>query len=251
MNAGTTAFYLNSTDTAAGVGSPFVVGSGQPWLGTGQNLNAEVFFTTSGSTLTIELVNLITNEITDGQSISGISFKIGDTGGSIPATITPTASGYGSDSAHSNGQLIDIASGGAISNAGTCTSTCLTGWGASTSLAASVASIDMSSFPTDTISGVPGSGGYTSGNPSLTGSSHQPEFEEIVTFTLTGITGLGASSTISNVVFGFGTQAGQTVGGGQGFTVVTPEPGTLWMMIGGAALLIAVFAKRRRAQVQR
>ena len=31
-----------------------------------------------------------------------------------PATIPPTASGYGSDSNHSNRQMIDIASGGAV-----------------------------------------------------------------------------------------------------------------------------------------
>jgi hypothetical protein len=250
MNASTTAFYLNSTDSAAGTGSPFVVGSGQSWLNSGQNLNAEVFFTTSGSTLTVELVNLITNEVTDGQSVSGVAFKIGDSG-SIPATITPTASGYGSDSNHSNGQLIDIASGGAVSNAGACNSTCLAGWGASTSLASGVASISMHSFPTDTISGVAASNGYPNGNPSLTNSNHQPEFEEMVTFTFSGLTGLGASSTISNVVFNFGTQAGQTVAAGNGFTVTTPEPGTLSMMFGGASLLLAGFLKRRRMRAQR
>lgn len=246
MNANTAAFYLNSTDSPTGTGSPFVVGSGQPWLGSGQNLNAEAFFTTSGSTLTVKLVNLITNEVTDGQSISGISFNVGDTGGSIPASITPTASGYGSDSNNSNGQLIQIASGGAVSNAGACDSTCLAGWGASTSLAASVASISMHSFPTDTISGVAASNGYPNGNPSLTNNNHQPEFEETVTFTLSGLTGLGASSTVSNVVFNFGTQGGQTVAAGSEFVVATPEPGTLSMMFGGASLLLAGFLKRRR-----
>jgi hypothetical protein len=252
MNADTTAFYLNSTDSPTGTLSPFVVGSGQPWLSSGQNLNAEVLFTTSGSTLTVELVNLITNEGTDGQSISGVSFKIGDSGGSIPATITPTASGYGSDSNNSNGQMIDIASGGgAVSNAGACGSSCLSGWGASTSLASSVASISMHSFPTDTISGVAASNGYPNGNASLTNSNHQPEFEETVTFTLSGLTGLGASSSISNVVFNFGTQSGQTVAAGNGFTVVTPEPGTISMMFGAALLLLAGFGKRLRVRTQR
>ncbi len=255
MNASTIAFYLNSTDTASGTASPFVVGSGQPWLSSGQNLNAEVFFTTNGSTLTVELVNLITNEVTDGQSISGISFKIADSGGSIPGTVTPTASGYGSDSNHSNGQMIDIAPGGAVTNAGACGSTCLGDWAASTSLAGGVASISMDSFPgaPDTISGVAASNGYPHGNPSLTNSNHQPEFEEMATFTLSGLTGLGDSSTISNVVFNFGTESGQTVAVGRGFneTTPTPEPGTLSMMFGGASLLLAGFWKRRRNQAQR
>ena len=105
----------------------------------------------------------------------------------------------------------------------------------------------MHSFPTGTIAGVPAANGYPGTNNSFTNSNHQPDFEEIVTVTLTGITGLGDSSTLSNVVLNFGTQGGQTLAPGIGFTLTTPEPGTLWMMLGGAALMVVAFAKRRRA----
>lgn len=237
-----TAFYINSTDSPGGTSSPLM---GASWLGSGQGLDAEAIFTISGNNLTIELINLITNQGTDGQSISGISFNVSSYNGTPSSTITPGVSGYGSDTNHSNGQMIDIASGGAVSNAGACSSGCASAWNASTSITDQTASFSMASFPTNTIAGVPSSGSYPNGNPSLTNSNHQPDFEETVTFTLSGLTGLQSDSAISDVVMNFGTEGGQTEDAGSGYISATPEPGTVSLMFGGAALLFTAVRRRR------
>lgn len=43
----------------------------------------------------------------------------------------------------------------------------------------------------------------------------------------------------------FGTLGGQTESAGSGFTSATPEPGTVSLMFGGAALLFTAIRRRR------
>lgn len=228
-----TAFYINSTDAPGG--APV---SGPSWTG-GHQLDAEVIFSTSGNTLTIQLIDLITNEVTDAQGISGLQFNIAASGN---GTDTTSVAGYGGV-----GQMVNIASSGAVSDAGTCTGACLSAWSALTSLSEGTATVSMYGFNSSpnpyTIAGVPSSdGNYDSANPSV--GNHSPFFEESATFTLTGLTGINASS-ISDVTLNFGTASGQTVATGNAFA--TPEPGSLSLAVAGAAL---VFAGVRRKRVQ-
>ena len=95
--------------------------------------------------------------------------------------------------------------------------------------------------------GILGSGTGSSTNTSL--ANHNPYLvsdSDGVTFTVSGLSGLTANTAITGAYFNFGTALGQK--GALANTAVltaTPEPGTISLALGGAALLL--FARRRKS----
>jgi len=105
--------------------------------------------------------------------------------------------------------------------------------------------------PAQTILGHAGPGGvYTNANGSIAGNGpHNPFLVGDVTFNL-GIAGLAADTQVSDVVFSFGTVAGNNVAGvpggpPQGGPNVTPEGSSLFLMAPGL-LPVLWFGVRRR-----
>jgi PEP-CTERM motif len=97
--------------------------------------------------------------------------------------------------------------------------------------------------PSDLIIGAPGPGGvYTNANASLAGNHpHNPFANQTATFTL-AIAGVLASSTISNVVFSFGTTECVNVPGVPSTSPV-PEPASVILL---ATLVAGVYLQKRR-----
>jgi hypothetical protein len=97
--------------------------------------------------------------------------------------------------------------------------------------------------PKHTILGAPGAGGiYSNANGSIAGNDpHNPFLNQSATFTL-NITGVTTNTTVSNVLFSFGTVSGNNVpGGGNNSTV--PEPVSL-SLVGGGLLALGLLRKR-------
>ena len=105
-------------------------------------------------------------------------------------------------------------------------------------------------WPGMTLIGPPnGSNAYSSANGSLTNGAHNPFLWETESFTITG-TGMPsnsiAPSTITNVVFGFGTSGNENqTGVFLSESASTPEPGPAILLVSGVALL--ALGKRRRS----
>ncbi len=160
---------------------------------TDGSVNAKATFTTSSSAITILLENLQVNETSVGQSLSGLSFKIGPT----PGSVNLSSSSAVERTIFSNDTFSDGA-------------TVATGWLFSSSSGNTVLNDLGGAAPKHTLIGPPGSGGYTNAGPSITNGPHTPSLGLSATFVLS-LTGLTAPPTISNVVFSFGTEAGHNV----------------------------------------
>ena len=108
------------------------------------------------------------------------------------------------------------------------------------------------SFPKDAAPAelIIGPGPYTNANGSIAGNSpHNPFLYQTATFTLSG-TGITSSTSVSNVVFSFGTQFGSDVTGTPGGGGVTlgagpvPEPGSATLAAGAFGILALVLRRR-------
>ena len=113
---------------------------------------------------------------------------------------------------------------------------------------------DPHDFPKDAAPAelIIGPGPYTNANGSITGNSpHNPFLYQTATFTLSG-TGITSSTSVSNVVFSFGTQFGSDVTGTPGGGGVTlgagpvPEPGSATLAAGAFGILALVLRLRHR-----
>jgi hypothetical protein len=99
------------------------------------------------------------------------------------------------------------------------------------------------------IIGPPTAGVYSSANGSIAGNSaHNPFFEQTATFTITNAA-ITTNTSISGVVFSFGTTAGDNYGGtcapGACGSPTIPEPITSGLVGSG---LIGLFFLRRRVR---
>jgi hypothetical protein len=110
------------------------------------------------------------------------------------------------------------------------------------------------SFPKDDAPAelIIGPGPYTNANGSIAGNSpHNPFLNQTATFILSG-TGITSSTSVSNVVFSFGTQFGSDVTGtpsGGGVTLgagPVPEPGSATLAAGALGILALVLRRRHR-----
>lgn len=179
--------------------------------------------------LTVTLTNLTTNEVSDGQAITGVTFNVSSLTGAITLN-------------SQTGDRIDI-NGGTVTDLGTGP---LTHWAVSTTLPTVKLTTIGGGTPVNPILGPESADGkYDSGNGSL-GSVKNPWVVQTATFVFNSIPGFNAgnpaATVISNVAIGFGTLGTNYIATGAGVTSATPEPGTLWL----AGFCTVAFLARRK-----
>jgi hypothetical protein len=213
----------------------------------GETVNASAMFTTSTDQVTIVLTNLLTSAqmISAGQAISDLSFTL--SGDFQTGLVDSTDRSYTAD-------FINIA-GGPTPPKGTATSTTATAdrWFFS-NVASTFLLEDLGAGqPKQTIVGSGGtacdpSPAYCNANSSIAGNGpHNPFIDGTATFTL-NITGVTDATNITGAIFSFGTAAcdatenpGTCITG----TSEVPEPSASGVFVAGAALIAAVFYRRR------
>jgi hypothetical protein len=199
-------------------------------------------FETASQAITITLTNTLTTPIVSAmQELTGINFDVlGQT--SIAGSVNFTS---GDLISIKNGVLVDLAdttaAGAAAWN--------LSFTGGHMLLTALAGGVGQPG-PDDGI--LPWAASYPAANASLTGSSHNPLFRGPVTFTLTGVAGVDASSAIDteSVVFRFNTDGnnlstGHCVSGDCNPVPSVPEPETYAMLLAGLGA-VGFVARRRR-----
>lgn len=192
----------------------------------GNPVSASASITTSAGQVGITLSNLLANPTDVAQLLSDFSF-----------TLSGTTSGATLFS--SSGQEITLGSGGSSSLG----STVATGWILSSPSTGNYLLNDLAAGAAGPSHLIIGPGPYTSANGSIAGNGpHNPFLNGSATFTL-NITGVTADTTVSNVVFSFGTTSGDNVPGGSGPNTTIPEPVSL-SLVGGGLLALGLLRKR-------
>lgn len=186
----------------------------------GENVDAKVVFTTTGTTLDIKLTDLFANPTDVGQLLSDLSFHV-TIGTTTSATIT------------SDGPATTVTVGsGGTETAGTVTHA---GWVLDSEPAGTIHLDDLGSHasgPANLIIGPDnGSGKYSNANGSIANNGpHNPFLTGTVDFKLT-IPGMTADTVINDVLFSFGTTSGVTSPGGP---PTVPDGGTTVLLLGAA-----------------
>jgi hypothetical protein len=178
----------------------------------GGPVDAAAAFTLGDGTVEVIIINFEADPNDVAQNVSDLFFTIGDA--------TASFTDYSSTA-----NFINIASNGSFTNAGTAS----TGW---TLTQTDVVDfhlnglVDAALVPAGTIIGPPdGSNLYSNANGSIAGNGpHNPFVDQLATFNFS-VPGITANSTISDVVFSFGTTPGIDVP-----TTTVPEPGTLLLL---------------------
>jgi hypothetical protein len=193
----------------------------------GQPVDASASFTTGAGTLDITIFNNQVNPTSVIQNVSDLFFSLsGVTSGTL---------------ASSSGNEIFVATNGTTSTGGSGVST---GW--VLSISGGVFHLDglntAADVPAHTIIGAPdGSGVYSNANPSIAKDTgpHNPFLESGATFTIADAA-ITADTTVSGVIFSFGTESGTNVPGGGGNA---PDSGSTVMFL-GIALAGCEFGRR-------
>jgi hypothetical protein len=199
----------------------------------GEVVDASAMITTGTGTVTIKLSNLLTASQVEsvGQNLTALSFTLGG----ITSVGTVNSS---------TGTFIDVGSGGVVASASSMLSgPNLIGWGLSNSGDVYLLNgLGGSATPQNTIIG--GTVGSTTPYSSAKGSidangPHNPFVQATGMWTLS-ISGVTTGTSISDVVFSFGTTSGDNI--------AAPEPGSaLLLLIGLGALLTAAAFRRKKA----
>jgi hypothetical protein len=205
----------------------------------GDPVSATVTLTTNANgTISISLQNTIVNQANVGQNVSDLFFNVSNLS---TASITSSSS-----------TLRNVAPNGTFTDANSPTTT---GW----ALTTSGSTIHLNGLagatyaPSHTLIGEPdptaNPPAYTNANNSITGNGpHNPFLTNPTTFTVTA-SGVNADTVISDVIFSFGTTAGDNVPGGPNPNIgtVVPEPASLLLLgLGGMVGLGAIGLKGRR-----
>lgn len=195
----------------------------------GDPVSAKADFSLSGTTLTITLWNTQSGQKDAGQLLTDLFFGLSSAG--TPSLSTQT------------GDLISIAKNGTVTDQGSST----LGWGFGSETVNSVngfelcvicgGSVKASATPSEGILGP-----SPSGNGSINGNKpHNPFVNGMATFTITGV---GAGTTVGDVMFSFGTKAGDNVPGSPS---PVPEPASLMLFGTGLIGLGAGLHRRLKA----
>jgi hypothetical protein len=192
-----------------------------------------------GGTITVSLTNLISNQTSIGQNVSGFYITLGSTpstasissssGTLRTVSSTPKYGTYtdkGSGDAGWSGKLGSILSGNTIVLDG----------------------LNGTYTPNRTLLGSPDASNlYSAGNSSVVNNDpHNPFLAGTITFDLT-VAGVSSTTSISSVKFQFGTTAGDFV---QGKNVpTTPEPSSLALACAGCLAIVGYGTWRRRRRV--
>jgi hypothetical protein len=196
--------------------------------GSANGVNASAQFTTGAGQIVIVLSNLLTaNQVLAiNQNISDLEFTVSN---GFTGTVTDANRSY-------TGSLVDVdASGNVTAAAGT-----FNGWDFSNSGSAfTLEELGSAQGNNQTIVGGAGAASYPNANSSITNGHGNPLLQGSATFTLTGLTGVTAATTITAATFSFGTALGDTVPGQS----VVPEPKEAAVVLLG---FLAVFIAHRR-----
>ena len=173
---------------------------------------------TGNGTLSITLSNLLVNQKDVGQNVSDLFFTLNNS-----ALSSGTIGTDGPDA------LVNVASNGTASSAGTGPSGWLLFFGSGKFLLNGLGGATF--VPSHTILGAPGPGGtYSNANASIAGNNpHNPFINQTATWTI-NITGITANTIVTAATFSFGTTAGNNVPGVPG----VPDGGTAGMLLGAA-----------------
>jgi hypothetical protein len=203
---------------------------------------AQATITTGTNTVTVQLTDLVVNPAAVTSNLSAFIFTLGG----------PFASGSAPTSAYlTDSSSREVTIGGPDYTMGPEVSP---GW--VVSLTHSTTKMDVlagpdHAGPAETIVGVPGPGGYTNANGSLTNGAHNPFLYETATWTLTemGVTG---NTTVTGAIFQGGTTDGSNQFAGtltsqinSGLAAPAPEPSTIGM-VASAVILLGLSRLRRR-----
>ncbi len=192
----------------------------------GQPVNASATIATGTGIITVKLENLQSNPISVIQNLSDLLLTFSNSVGTFGLS-------------GSSGQEVTVAAGGAF----TLGATVATGWNLSSPLSNQLYLnvLGTAIGPAHTIIGPPGGPNYSAANGSIAGNGpHNPFLSQSASFTIAAA-GVTDNTTVTGVVFSFGTAAGNDTPGS-----TVPEPGTL--LLSGIGLgVLGLWQVRRRS----
>jgi hypothetical protein len=202
--------------------------------GTGSNaVDAQADFSLNGNTLTIVLTNLQPGMISAGQAISGLEFMVTPPGGDITSSNATLESVTGNVVSVSGGKTTPLGVGPTTYSGST--------------LSDSQWDVSSSAGLTALTGGKPNHlilDGDTSGfNSSV--NQHTPDFQSSATFVLT-VKGMNSNSTISGVIFDFGTSPETSLPGTLVPNSAPAPPSIVLLGVGGLCLAGFLVVSRRR-----
>ena len=194
-------------------------------------VNSSVVFTAKANgMLMVTLTNASVLGL-DRQVLTGVAFNFA--GMTTAGSVTTQATEQLKQFSGSNGTHADLVASGVAVN-----------WGVSAGAGvfAGYEVLTNLGFNAKGAEGILGSGdGNANGNVQ---NNHGSYFDGTATFTLT-VAGVNANTVITSARFNYGTALDDAVSSNVVSPSATPEPGTISMALGGAALLL--FARRRKS----